>query len=351
MANEPNRNTAALLTPAGVGAIAVVRISGPLVKQFLESHFARPAKAGRCVHADLRDGGKVIDDPVIVLSSDGDRADINLHGGIWIVEACLNLARRDGFSIVDAANAPLPLFALDGASELENEVLACLPLATTELALRVLLAQPEAWARLNLTALDQKGADRLLANRSLHWLLHPPRVAIVGIPNAGKSTLANQLFGQQRSITADLPGTTRDWVGEIANLDGFAITLVDTPGIRISDDAIEMEAIDRAGKQLQSADAIVLVLDATRMGEPSQMELLKRFPDAIRVLNKSDGCAASAVAASIQTVATTGQGIDALRSAIRSHFQCEHIDLNAARCWTQRQYEMVQNRNFPKHRD
>jgi tRNA modification GTPase len=341
MACKPSRNIAALLTPPGVGAIAVVRIAGPGVKSFLESHLSRPAKPCRCVHAELRDGENVIDDPVIVLSSDGGSADINVHGGIWIVEACLNLARREGFSIVDAANVPLPPFSVEGATELENEVLAYLPLATTELALRVLLAQPEAWGGSDLAKLDRKEADRLLSDRSLHWLLHPPHVAIVGIPNAGKSTLANQLFGRQRSITADLPGTTRDWVGEIADVDGLPVVLVDTPGIRLSDDAIEMEAIDRAETQLQSADAVILVLDATRMEEPSQIALLKRFPDAIQVLNKADASAAAAHVLPIRTVATTGQGVDALRSAIRMQFQCERIDPIAARCWTQRQSEMV----------
>ena len=56
-------------------------------------------------------------------------------------------------------------------------------------------------------------------------------VAIVGPPNVGKSTLANRLFGQARSITADQPGTTRDWVGGVADIVGLAVTLVDTPGV------------------------------------------------------------------------------------------------------------------------
>ena len=348
LTSEADGNLAGVLTPPGVGAIAVVRLHGPRVAQFLKSCFSRPVVAGRCVHGELRDDGNIIDDPVIVLGADGQSADVNLHGGTWIVQTCLQLAQRHGFAVVEIPSAPLPSFMLDAGGELEREILAYLPLATTELAVRVLLAQSLAWEGHQQGHLQGDEAERILADRALHWLLHPPRVAIVGIPNAGKSTLANQLFGQPRSITADLPGTTRDWVGETANLDGLAVVLVDTPGIRVSEDPIETEAIGRAHDQLRLADAIVLVMDATRLGERSQQVLAERFPDAIRVINKSDAVDSSSVDdAAIRTVATTGQGVDALRSAIRRRFQCEPIDMNARRCWTERQRSMLRAGQHP----
>ena len=138
--------------------------------------------------------------------------------------------------------------AVDGAMTLEREMLAALPLARTDLGVRTLLAQRRHGAEA-MSTLYAAAIGRILADRSLDHLLHPPRVAIVGAPNVGKSTLANQLFAQERSITADLPGTTRDWVGEIANIDGLAVTLVDTPGVRDTADAIEREAIDRSGER------------------------------------------------------------------------------------------------------
>ncbi len=79
----------------------------------------------------------------------------------------------------------------------------------------------------------------------------------------GKSTLANRLFGRQVSITADLPGTTRDWVGEIADIDGLAALLVDTPGQRDAEDAIERAAIAASREQIEGSDLIIKVLDAT----------------------------------------------------------------------------------------
>src|SRR5690606_3480586 len=101
---------------------------------------------------------------------------------------------------------------------------------------------------------------RMLDDASLRNLLRLPRVAIIGTPNVGKSTLANQLFAQERSITADLPGTTRDWIGEIANIDGLAVMLVDTPGQGQPRDPVEAAAVDASIHQIDASDLIVLVL-------------------------------------------------------------------------------------------
>src|SRR4051794_34435589 len=97
---DEERNRAALLTPSGAGAIAVVRLSGPAVIDFLARHFSKPVAPYRCVHGTLHDGTRVTDDPVVVLHDHG--IDINLHGGEWVVRECLELARRAGFEIVEA---------------------------------------------------------------------------------------------------------------------------------------------------------------------------------------------------------------------------------------------------------
>lgn len=311
-------NVAMLLTPPGGAAIAVVRLGGPKVSEFLCEHFSRPVKAGRCVHGEIRAGGDVLDDAVVVVSADGATADVNLHGGPWVVRSVLELARCRGFEVAERLTAPLPRLAVDAESELEAAVLASLPLATTEPALRTLLAQQELWADAGELTAEERAA--IVGDEELWWLLHPPRVAIAGAANVGKSTLANQLFAQERSITADLPGTTRDWVGETANLDGLAVTLVDTPGIRQTTDAIEATAIERAGEQLRGADLVVLVLDASRPLEPEQASLVGRFPDALRVINKSDLPAVWSVAEGIRVSARSGDGVDDLRAAIRGRF-------------------------------
>jgi small GTP-binding protein len=334
-------NRAILMTPPGAGAIAVVRIVGPDVARFLDAHFSKPRRVGRCVHGELRDGDRVIDDPVIVLLPDNRGTDINLHGGPWVMQAVLDLAKREGFEIVAGDNALRDPAAVDSTHTIEAEMLAHLPLASTDEAVRMLLAQPALWEEFFKQQPTADTLREIAADRSLWWMLHPPCVAIIGAPNVGKSTLANQLFGQERSITADLPGTTRDWVGELANIDGLAVMLLDTPGIRETSDEIERDSIARASGQVREADLIVIVLDVTRSLN-EQGDLIGRYPEALVVANKCDlapmwnTTALGAIAIS----ARSGQGVSELRRRISSHFISERDE--RPRWWTQRQRKLLE---------
>jgi tRNA modification GTPase len=343
--NTSAQNRAVVLTPPGVGAIAVVRILGPKTDEFLLQHFSKRAQPLRCVHGLLIDGERQIDDPVVVWHSDGRAADLNLHGGTWAVRAALELAARSGFEIVESGESEISPEGIDSDDEIEREALAHLPRALTELGVRALLSQPSAWRKLNreLYAMDfaqkRQMTEQILQDRSLWRLLNPPRVAIVGAANVGKSTLANQLFAQERSITADIPGTTRDWVGEFANVDGLPIMLLDTPGIRQTPDLIEQQAIRQSGQEIAQADLVILVLDSSRSLEPDQSPLLESHRAAFVVLNKSDHAAERSrrIDGAIRIVATTGEGIDALRQRISLHFGCEELDCDRACWWTERQ--------------
>ncbi|HWE97432.1 MAG TPA: GTPase [Tepidisphaeraceae bacterium] len=343
-------NHAILLTAPGASAIAVVRLVGPATGEFLRRHFSKEATPGRCVHGDLADGGQIIDDPVLVALPDGG-ADVNLHGGPWVVRRVLELARREGFEICEQSRGAIPEEFADGGTILEREIAAYLPLARTELSLRVLLAQESAWEEFlsrqqASAALGRRAIRQILEDLSLVHLLHPPTVAIVGPPNVGKSTLANQLFGQERSITADLAGTTRDWVGEIANIDGLPVMLMDTPGIRETDDAIERTAIARSREQIERSQLVVMVLDASAPLDSEVSAMLAAYPRAIAVANKSDmplAWDASSLNA-IHTVATTGGGVGDLRHAIAEHFGCAEMDPGRPRWWTERQRAMLEKR-------
>lgn len=325
-----NRNQAMLLTPAGAAAIAVVRIVGTGTQTFLKQHFSRPTTRLRCVHGELSDeAGEVIDDPVIVLHEQGHTADINLHGGPWVVAATLDLLRRNGFDISES------LAPNDGKATLEREMFEALPRAVTEQGIRMLLAQPEAWRAFVDRGPTADHVRAVLDDRCLERLLHPPRVAIVGPPNVGKSTLANQLFAQERSITADIPGTTRDWVGEIANIDGLPVMLLDTPGVRETPDPIEHRAIEASRQVVQGADLIVYVIDASAPFVPATRNAV------LRLLNKVDMGTPPGLEHDIATVATTGQGVEQLRAEIRKRLGCENLDPSLPRTWTERQREVL----------
>jgi tRNA U34 5-carboxymethylaminomethyl modifying GTPase MnmE/TrmE len=305
----------------GAAAIAVVRLCGARTGEFLRGHFSRPAVNGRAVHGVLSDGEEVIDDPLVVLHADGQTADLSVHGGPWVVRRVLELAERNGFDVLQASSGPLNDAAVDGADEIERRVMTHVPLATTELGLRHLLAQPAAWRRRERMKKLPEVAQP--CDRSLWWLLHPPRVAIVGAANVGKSTLANQLFAQERSITADMPGTTRDWVGEMADIEGLPIFLMDTPGLRQTHDEIERAAIAGGCEKIAEADLVVLVVTA-RQSIAERRDWVGQYPRALAVRNMCDRATdASVIDASrphVFTVATSGEGVDDLRQAIRRQF-------------------------------
>jgi len=332
MTNDFFPNRAMLLTPpaAGGAAIAVVRLYGPRVENFLKQNFSAPTKPGKAIHGKLSNGEIIIDDPIVVMASDNSWADICLHGGPWIVESTLSLARQHGFEVVNSS--PDIAFA-ESTNILEREMLEHLPAARTEPAIRMLLKQPEFWQK-------KKDLDiqKILGDQTLHRLLNPPQIAIVGEPNVGKSTLANHLFGQKRSITADVPGTTRDWVGEFADIDGLAVVLVDTPGIRRTTDDIERQAIAVSSEKIQTSDLVIHLLDATQ--HPTQV---LEFPDALIVINKMDRKPAWDFQSlnPIPISAYTGQGIEELFRQIHSRLGVSQIRQLRPLWWTSRQQAIL----------
>jgi tRNA modification GTPase len=148
------------------------------------------------------------------------------------------------------------------------------------------------------------------------------RVVIVGKPNAGKSSLLNRLSGEESAIVTEVAGTTRDIIREQISIDGLAVELVDTAGLRDDPDRIEAEGIRRAREALKSADAALWIQDAS---EPDDAETGETLPPGVQltiVRNKIDLTreeAGSEVGKPgvIRLSATTGEGVDALRERLR----------------------------------
>jgi tRNA modification GTPase len=335
-AGDLQAGEAIVLTPAGAAAIAVVRLRGRGVDSFLAKYFSRKLRPGFCVHGELSDGENILDDPLVMRAENGDWADVSLHGGTWAVRGFLEFARREGFAICDSSPANDENAWEEAGSILDREVLANLPLARTREGIEMLLSQPRIWR----AAIARKDLDfaRILADRSLWWMLYPPVIAIVGEPNVGKSTLANRLFGQERSITADVPGTTRDWVGDMANIDGLPVMLMDTPGIRQTEDLIERAAIERAGEKIAKCDLVVQVWDATASPKGGT-------PGGLLVINKIDrpaGWDFSRVDA-LRVSAKNGDGLSGLRGRIRQYFGVGEVgeEEKRPRWWTPRQRKIL----------
>ena len=152
------------------------------------------------------------------------------------------------------------------------------------------------------------------------------RVAIVGRPNVGKSSLLNRLLGSDRAIVTPVPGTTRDVIEEALDLGGLAVVLIDTAGLRTSEETVERFGIERTRAEIASADLIVAVFDSSRPWEEEDGCVLDATRHCRRILliNKADLDLSShfstapldASSPVIRASALTGLGIDELRSAI-----------------------------------
>jgi tRNA modification GTPase len=151
------------------------------------------------------------------------------------------------------------------------------------------------------------------------------QVAIVGKPNVGKSSLFNALAGAARAIVTDVPGTTRDLVTDVIDLDGLRVTLVDTAGLRETRDAVEVEGVHRSRQALRVADLILVVVDRSEALDDADAGIIAETTGrpTLVVANKSDKAAAwsveslSSVGCPVAVVsAETGEGLDGMRQCL-----------------------------------
>jgi tRNA modification GTPase len=147
------------------------------------------------------------------------------------------------------------------------------------------------------------------------------QIAIVGAPNVGKSSLFNALAGAARAIVTDVPGTTRDLVTEVVDIEGLRVTLVDTAGLRDTDDPVESEGVSRAQQAIAVADLVLRVDDRSR--PRSSRDVLHR--KVLCVANKSDLPPAWGDEDAVQVSATTGAGIETLRRRIAGALEVDSL--------------------------
>jgi len=367
---------AAIATPLGSGGLGVIRISGAQALAVADRCFAPAGKASvkpsvvptHTIHFGhiIRKGEKVDEVLLGVMRAPRtftreDVVEITCHGGILPAKKVLDAVLEHGARLAEPGEFTRRAF-LNGRIDLaQAEAVADLIHSRTELALhaaneqlagklsqRINLLRDEMVTTLahveahidfpdediapdtnnQLLGRLERGIafmDQLLRTANEGQILRRGiRAAIIGRPNAGKSSLLNQLLGRDRAIVSPIPGTTRDTIEETADIRGLPIVFTDTAGLREAHDEIEVEGVRRSRKTLQQAEFILHVFDAAQALTPADEGYLAEFAVKKRILvrNKIDLPARLELppvpnALLMEVSCLTGQGIEALKDAIK----------------------------------
>lgn len=359
-----NETIAAIATPPGAGAIALLRLSGPEAVVLADRVFVGKVMVGevsprRLIRGQIIDEeGQPLDEVLVAVyrapnSYTGeDVVEISCHGGVLVTQRLLELLLRHGARMAEAGEFTQRAF-LHGKLELtQAEAVMDLINAQTDLALRAAHEQlagrlgeetrelqaellgvlahveafidfpdediaPETGAELLVQlAAARARMQRLLATASRGRVLREGvRTVIYGAPNVGKSSLLNLLLGRDRAIVSEFPGTTRDTIEELIDVQGIPVRLVDTAGVRVSADPVEQAGIARTAASLEAAD---LVLQLMAADEPGDAWPDARDERALLVLNKCDLGEHPAWQGreAVRISCRDGSGIDALEAAI-----------------------------------
>ncbi|XBW81703.1 tRNA uridine-5-carboxymethylaminomethyl(34) synthesis GTPase MnmE [Bacillus velezensis] len=334
---------AAISTPMGEGAIAIVRLSGPEAVKIADKMYKDPkgktlssAESHTIHYGHIADSttGRIIEEVMVsVLRAPRtftreDVIEINCHGGIVTVNQVLQLALREGARLAEPGEFTKRAF-LNGRIDLSQaEAVMDLIRAKTDRAMNVAMNQMEG----RLSALVRRLRDELLetlahvevnidypeyddveemthqllvekasgVKKEIEALLRTSEqgkilreglsTVIIGRPNVGKSSLLNSLVHETKAIVTDIPGTTRDVIEEYVNVRGVPLRLVDTAGIRETEDIVERIGVERSRQVLKEADLILLVLNHSEELSEEDVKLFEAVEgmDVIVIMNKTD---------------------------------------------------------------
>jgi tRNA modification GTPase len=313
---------AALISPPGKGALAVLHVSGAGAKDLVARLLGRPPASAPVPAALTHDGERV--DEVMARLAEGftgeETVEITCHGGRAVVDRILRALEAGGARIGDAAALLERGVETGHLDRIRAEAWGLLPRAVTELAALVLhdQAQGALSAAVEKVA-TPRDAERLLATAPLGLALASPRrVVLAGSPNAGKSTLFNALVGKDRALVSSAPGTTRDPVRETIAIDQVPVELVDTAGVGETSDLLEQLSIERTQRSLGDADLILFVFDAEAGARGQELRFLETLAKrrVILLVNKIDAGRKKPLLEALPVSAKTGQGLDDLRRKI-----------------------------------
>jgi tRNA modification GTPase len=362
----------AIASPAGRGAVGVIRVSGPQVPAIAAALLGAtpPPRLAQLAAFKDRDGatldrGLALYFPAPASFTGEDVLELQGHGGVVVMDAVLNrvialgarIARPGEFSERAFLNGKMDVAQAEAVADLIDAGSTAAARAAVRSmqgefsvrieSLRSQLTELRAYVEaaidfpdedidfLEGTALKGRLSEIFTAFASIQaaatqgaLLREGLTVVIAGKPNAGKSSLLNRLVGDDVAIVTDIPGTTRDLLRHAVHIDGLPLTLIDTAGLRQATDAVEAEGIRRARVEIERADRLLYVLDATAEGDaqfdPATLDLMRTstVPTSY-VVNKIDlvGLPAKVQqrggATHIHLSALTGAGLDLLKAHLK----------------------------------
>jgi len=368
---------AAISTPVGEGGIGIVRVSGGLAKDIAARIFKGKKDGGmkshRFYYGEIKDpdDGSILDEAMVVLMlaprsyTLEDVLEIQCHGGYLIVRKTLDLVLRNGARLAEPGEFTKRAF-LNGRIDLvQAEAVIDVIRGKTEAAVSLAQHQREGLlsrkireakedvvhalalieAYLDFPEEDIEFADnREIVAHIRHSLEKTEKlldgfnegrvlregvsVLIAGKPNVGKSSLLNTLLQEKRAIVTSVPGTTRDIIEEVVNIKGLPVKMLDTAGIRSTEDVVELEGVKLALEKITIADLVLLVLDASRPFDEEDTHILDAVigSNVIVVKNKCDLLPVITVPdllkdkPVIEISTLSGQGIAELRECIFETF-------------------------------
>src|SRR5499427_2426692 len=350
----------AVATPPGRGGLGVVRLSGSDAHTIARRLTARtsPFPPRHAIFTRISVDQTPIDHVIATFfpcpkSYTGeDTVELSAHGSAVVLHAIVAAAIDAGARLAEPGEFTLRAFLNGRIDLMQAEAVADLVDAVTPLQARVAFDQLQgtltgvigaiAYALFDLmarleasvdfpeegyhflqpddlkTALDQlmSRTSQLMSDARRGRLVREGfQVSIVGKPNVGKSSLFNALAGVSRSIVTPIPGTTRDVLVDVVDINGFRVTLVDTAGLRATEDEIEAEGVARARQAMGSSDLVLVVLDGSRPLEDDD-DILMQVDDNKRLIvsNKCDIAAQPRLDGYLRVSAKTGFGLDTLRA-------------------------------------
>ncbi|MBU2996819.1 tRNA uridine-5-carboxymethylaminomethyl(34) synthesis GTPase MnmE [Cellulophaga baltica] len=343
-----NESIIALATPAGAGAIAVIRISGKDAIKIASKHFLskrgkklEEQKTHTILLGHIVDGDRILDEVLVSIfkgpnSYTGENiVEISCHGSTYIQQEIIQLFLRNGCKTADAGEFTLRAF-LNGKIDLSQaeavaDVIASDNAASHQIAMqqmrggfsseiKELRAELMNFASLIELELDFAEEDVEFANRTQfqdlinritlvlkrlidsfavgNVIKNGIPVAIVGEPNVGKSTLLNSLLNEDRAIVSDIAGTTRDTIEDEISIDGIGFRFIDTAGIRETKDVVEGIGIKKTFEKIKQAQVVLYLVDGSLLSTANEIETLKieiekiknQFPQKaiLLLINKAD---------------------------------------------------------------